>query len=126
MSDSKKIILFSFFLVIFFSISVYAQGPSPNTADFRGFVRINGTIAVNGTPVSAVVNNGSAWVANASVYAVGAGSGFYQLNVPGDTGNKINFKVCGANVTLQSLNWGLGPYMNGSDPYVNLSMSTLG
>lgn len=123
MSDFKKIILFSFFLAIFIS-SAYAQGPSPDTADFRGFVRIDGAIAANDTPVSAVINNGSTLVATTSVYSVVAGAGFYQLNVPGTTGDKINFKVCGVDVSLPSLSWALGSYRNGSEIYINLSIST--
>jgi len=123
MNDLKKFGIFSSLLIIFLASVVLAQESLPG--DWKGYVYINNSIASDGTPVSAVI--GTSWVANTTVGAVEAGTGYYLIHVPGETGNKVKFKVCGVNATLDEQDWSVGPHPNATtgSPYINLSITTL-
>jgi PGF-pre-PGF domain-containing protein len=123
MDDFKKFLIFSFLLAPFLISIVLAQESLPG--DWKGYAYINGSIAPDGTPVSAVI--GTSWVANTTVGAVESGTGYYLIHVPGNSGDKVKFKICGVNVTLDEQDWSPGPHPNATtgSPYINLSITTL-
>ncbi|MEM5766127.1 MAG: PGF-pre-PGF domain-containing protein [Candidatus Aenigmatarchaeota archaeon] len=122
MNEFKKIGIFYFLLTLLPPSCVLAQSLP---GDWKGYVFIDGSIAPDGTPVSATINNVE--VASTTVGAVESGTGYYLIHVPGNTGDKVKFKICGVNVTLEEQSWSVGPHPNttSGSPYINLSITTL-
>jgi PGF-pre-PGF domain-containing protein len=116
----KKSFLFSIVLILLLVPTAYAI---PGT--WRGFVITDGSLAASGTVVDGYVSNitksGNATVKEVSTMS----DGYYLINVVGVPGDKVNFKVCGVNVSIPSQDWSVGLHPNGTDPYINLSVSKL-
>ncbi|MBI5698502.1 MAG: PGF-pre-PGF domain-containing protein [Thaumarchaeota archaeon] len=123
MNGYKKFGKFYFCLVLSLLLIVSTAFAQELPGDWKGYAHINGSIASDTSPVSAVI--GTSWVANTTVGAVQANTGYYLIHVPGSSGNTVKFKVCGVNATLAEQSWSVGPHPNSTDPYVNLSITTL-
>ncbi len=125
MNDKIKLLFTSVFFILVLSI-VNAQQGLPGS--WAGYARINNSIAGPNINVSAVINNGSTWVANTTIggpeYASDAPAGYYSIAVLGDSGDSVNFRVCGVSVSIPSQSWSVGPHYNGTSPNFNLSVST--
>jgi len=94
---------------------------------WRGYAFTDGSAAATGTVVSAYLNNITPAV-NASVGEVTSWpAGYYLINVEGASGDKVNFKVCGINVSMPSQDWSIGLHPNTTtdSPYINLSVTKL-
>jgi len=120
------------FVIPLFSLAAFVLAVSvvlavPGT--WAGYAHINNAVAANGTPVSAVINNASALAANTSIrgpeYSPDVSQGYYILQVEGADEDKVNFRICGVNVSIPSESWSVGPHYNGTTPNFNLSISTL-
>lgn len=122
----KKLIIPLFSLAAFILVTSIALAV-PGT--WAGYAHINNAVAVNGTPISAVINNASAITANTTIrgpeYSSSVPQGYYMLTFEANVGEKVNFRVCGVNFSAPSETWSTGPHYNGTTPNFNLSVSTL-
>ncbi|MBI5698168.1 MAG: PGF-pre-PGF domain-containing protein [Thaumarchaeota archaeon] len=104
---------------------VFAQ---PGT--WAGYVKTDGSIAVNGTIVSAINNNVSSTelkttIGTGAEYGGVAPAGYYAISIEGTSGDSVNFKICGIYVAVVAQSWSAGPHYNGTTPNFNLSVSKL-
>jgi PGF-pre-PGF domain-containing protein len=126
MHESKKKTEFCFCLVLFlllFTVTVSAV----SFGDWAGYVFFSGSIASDGTYVTAHINNASTASGTARVGSVESGTGYYLIHVDGTQGDPVNFKICGISVAIpsQTLNPGLNVNSTSGSPYINLSVSKL-
>ena len=123
----KKSVLFG---ILFLAAVVATAVPSASAesccSTYSGFVYVNGTLAANGTVVQSVVNGANATnVTNFTVGNIGdKGPGYYIVNVPGEPGDNISFKVNGiAVIAMNGTNASAQPWGLGWHPF-NLTMNT--
>lgn len=119
--------LLVFFLAFLLVLSI-ASSQVPVVGTWRGYVYMSGSLAPDGTYVTAHIDNSSTAAATTIVggseYAPDAPTGYYSLDVQ-CTGNTVNFKVCGIDVSIPSQNCTSGPHYNGTEPNFNLSVTKL-
>jgi len=113
--------MFSIFLAVPAVLAV------PGT--WAGYAFLDGSIAANGTVVSAVCDTNTTWNANTTIYP---GRGEYSESVPQgyyslsfECTGLVNFYVCGICAPVAGQTWSAGPHYNGTAPNFNLSVSKL-
>ncbi|GEM_PF-1148992 len=124
----KKSILFGilFLAAVFAAFAIPSVNAQSCCSTYSGFVYINGTLAANGTVVQSVVNGANATnVTNFTVGNIGdKGQGYYIVNVPGNPGDNVSFKVNGiAVIAMNGTNASAQPWGIGWRPF-NLTMNT--
>ena len=94
---------------------------------WRGYVLMSGSIAANGTYVTAHLDNSSTVSATTRIaggeYDPSVSAGYYSLDVECG-GSQVSFKVCGINPNIYE-DCTSGPHYNGSTPNFNLTVTKL-
>jgi len=111
--------ILTFLLVISFSNAQYAT--------WAGYVHMSGSLAANGTYVTAHIDNSSSAAVTTRIaggeYDPSVPAGYYSLAIA-CTGSQVNFKVCGINTNLYE-DCIDGYHLNGSSPNFNLTVTKL-
>jgi len=121
-----------FSILTAFAVTVLLESPAamavPGT--WAGYAIMDGSVAANGTVVSAMCDNNSTRKANTTVwpghgeYSESVPQGYYTLSFECIT--NVNFYICGIAVPLVAQTFTPGPHYNGTaTPNFNISVSKL-
>lgn len=113
--------------LVFFLLVPIAFAQVPGT--WMGYAYTDGSIAANGTVISALANNVSSTEVKTSIagpeYSTATPAGYYSISIEAGSSDMINFKVCGIYVPVAAQTWSEGPHYNGTVANFNLSVSKL-
>ena len=121
----NKLIISS--ILIFLLAISFANAADVGVGFWKGYASMSGSLAADGTYVTAHINNASAAASSTRIgggeYASDAPSGYFSLGVE-CSGNEVTFKICGISTNIYDT-CDIGVHYNGTTPNFNISVTKL-